>query len=72
MAALSVSTLRPSKAGGTNSWGVYTTLPGKAPPVPNLVTDSADTIRHKWQAWVTSKETFAINPMFKPLLVPHP
>ncbi len=61
-----------NKAGGTNSWGVYTTLPGKAPPVPNLVTDSADTIRQKWQAWVTSKETFAINPMFKPLLVPHP
>ncbi|MCX5685078.1 MAG: cellulase family glycosylhydrolase, partial [Planctomycetota bacterium] len=57
-------------ASGSKSWGVYTTIPGKAPPVPNLVTDSADTIRQKWKAWATSPETFAINPMFKPLLTP--
>ena len=56
-------------ASGTNSWGVYTTIPGKAPPVPNLATDSADTIRQKWKAWATTPETFAFNPMFKPLLL---
>ena len=56
-------------AAGSNSWGVYTTIPGKKPPVPNLVTDSADTIREKWRAWATSADTFAINPLFNPLLL---
>ncbi|MEI7731863.1 MAG: cellulase family glycosylhydrolase [Verrucomicrobiota bacterium] len=55
-------------ASGDNSWGVYTTIPRKAPPVPNLMTDSADVIRQKWQAWRTSPEAFALNPMFKLLL----
>lgn len=55
------------KAGGSNSWGVFTTIPGKAPAVPNLVTDSAETIRQKWGAWRTTRETFALNPMFQPL-----
>ncbi len=56
-----------NKASGSNSWGIYTTIPGKAPPVPNLLTDSADTIRRKWRGWATSPDTFVINPMFKPL-----
>ena len=55
-------------ASGANSWGVYTTIPGKVPPVPNLTTDSADAIRQKWKAWATSTGAFALNPMFKPLL----
>lgn len=55
-------------AGGSNSWGVYTTIPGKAPPVPNLTTDSAESIAEKWKAWTTSSETFGLNPMFKTLL----
>jgi endoglucanase len=57
-----------NKAGGTNSWGVYTTIPGKAPPIPNLTTDAADDIRAKWKAWATTPETFALNPMLTPLL----
>jgi len=57
-------------ASGTNSWGVYTTIPGKAPQTPNLMTDTADAIRQKWRNWATSPEIFAINPMFKPLLIP--
>lgn len=59
-------------ASGSNSWGVYTTINGKAPAVPNLVTDPAETIKEKWKAWKTSPEIFAINPMFKPLLMPVP
>lgn len=55
-------------AGGTNSWGVYTTLDGKAPPVPNLATDSEEAIRAKWRAWVTSPHTFALNPMLGTIL----
>lgn len=57
-----------NKAGGSNSWGVYTTLRGKAPAIPNLATDSAETIRQKWKAWATTPETFGLNPMFKTLL----
>lgn len=57
-------------ASGTNSWGIYTTQPGNAPAVPNLVEDSADTIRQKWKRWETTNNNFAINPMFKPLLIP--
>jgi aryl-phospho-beta-D-glucosidase BglC (GH1 family) len=57
-----------NKASDTNSWGVYTTLPGKAPPVPNLSTDSAADIRSKWKAWETSDDTFALNPMLGPVL----
>jgi aryl-phospho-beta-D-glucosidase BglC (GH1 family) len=58
-------------AGGTNSWGVYTTVPGHAPPVPNLVTDSADAIREKWKSWVTSPQTFALNPMLGKVFEPQ-
>ncbi len=57
-----------NKAAGDNSWGVYDTIPGKAPAVPNLVTDSADEIRAKWTAWSTRPETFALNPMLGPVL----
>lgn len=55
-------------ASGTNSWGVYTTLPGKAPAVPKLATDSADEIARKWAAWATDRGAFQLNPLFKPLL----
>lgn len=58
-----------NKAGGVNSWGVLTTLPGKAPPVPDLTRDSAETIREKWQAWKTTGRTFAFNPELKTVLV---
>ena len=57
-----------NKAADTNSWGVYTTLPGKSPPVPNLSTDAAETIRAKWKAWATGPATFALNPMLGPIL----
>lgn len=57
-----------NKASDTNSWGVYTTLPGKSPPVPNLASDSAQDIRAKWKAWETSDDTFALNPMLGPVL----
>ena len=57
-----------NKAGGDNSWGVYTTVPGKAPPVPNLASDMADVIRAKWKAWTTNPAVFALNPMLGPLL----
>jgi hypothetical protein len=57
-----------NKASDTNSWGVYTTLPGKSPPVPNLASDSAPEIREKWKAWETSDETFGLNPMLGPIL----
>ncbi len=61
-----------NKASGSNSWGVYTTIPGKAPSVPNLVTDRVEDIRKAWKAWATSAGNFALNPMFKPLLVREP
>ena len=57
-----------NKAAGDNSWGVYTTIPGKAPAIPNLATDSAETIRAKWKAWITRDSTFALNPMLGPIL----
>lgn len=57
-----------NKASDTNSWGVYTTLGGKAPPEPNLATDSAEAIRAKWKAWATSPRIFALNPMLGPIL----
>jgi aryl-phospho-beta-D-glucosidase BglC (GH1 family) len=57
-----------NKASGTNSWGVYTTLDGKSPPIPNLTTDSADEIRSKWGAWSTTNGTFALNSMLGPIL----
>jgi aryl-phospho-beta-D-glucosidase BglC (GH1 family) len=56
-------------AGGSNSWGVFTTIPGKAPPAPNLANDSPEEIRRKWKGWATTPETFALNPMLKPLLI---
>lgn len=58
-----------NKAAGTSSWGVLTTIPGKAPSVPDLTTDSADAIREKWRAWKTAGEVFDFNPMLKPLLL---
>ncbi len=59
-----------NKASGSNSWGVYTTIRGKAPPVPDLMTDSAGTIRQKWAAWAMSRKTFAVNPLLQSLLTP--
>jgi len=50
---------------GDNSWGVYTTNPGKTPPIPNLVRDSASEIEAKWSAWKTDGGGFALNPLFK-------
>ena len=58
-----------NKAVGSTSWGVLTTIPGKTPPVPDLTRDSADAIREKWQAWKTSPQNFALNPLLKPLLI---
>lgn len=57
------------KASGSNSWGMLTTIPGKAPAEPNLANDSAEQIRAKWRAWKTSPEHFAPNPMLHPILV---
>jgi len=61
-----------NKASGANSWGVYTTIPNKVPPVPNLATDSSEVIRLKWKDWTTSPEIFALNPMFKAVLAHDP
>jgi endoglucanase len=61
-----------NKASGENSWGVYTTIPGRAPPVPNLATDSSAEIRSKWLAWRTDNDTFQLNPMLGPVLAPSP
>lgn len=60
-----------NRKSGDNSWGVLTTLPGRAPPVPDLTTDSAEGIRAKWLAWATAGGAFAFNPMLKPLLLAH-
>ncbi len=57
-----------NKAVGNNSWGLLTTIPGQAPRVPDLTTDSAQTIREAWQAWKTSPAIFAFNPNLKRLL----
>lgn len=56
-----------STVSGTNSWGVYTTIPGKKPPVPDIFTDSAADIRRKWKAWETKAGGYALNPFFKTL-----
>jgi aryl-phospho-beta-D-glucosidase BglC (GH1 family) len=56
-----------NKAEGMNSWGLYTVIPGHAPAVPNLATDTADEIRARWKAWATSTGTFQLNPMLEPL-----
>lgn len=53
---------------GNNSWGVYTTVRGRVPPVPNLTADSAEKIRTAWAAWTTGGGGFALNPMFEALL----
>jgi len=58
-----------NKAAGSTSWGVLTTIPGMTPPVPDLTRDSAEAIRVKWQAWKTSPQHFALNPLLKPLLI---
>jgi endoglucanase len=57
-----------NKGAGTDSWGVYTTIPGKAPPVPDLTRDAAGVIQSKWRAWATNPATFALNPMLGPVL----
>lgn len=44
---------------GTNSWGLYNPRKKDA---PNLLTDSAETIRDKWRA-VDTDTSFALNPM---------
>ncbi len=56
-----------NKGGGTDSWGVYTTIESKAPPIPNLTTDPAETIRAKWKMWSTGTGGFALNPMLGPI-----
>jgi aryl-phospho-beta-D-glucosidase BglC (GH1 family) len=58
-----------NKKSGDNSWGVLTTIPGKVREVPNLTTDSADTIREKWRNWRTRSEVFGLNPRFKQVLI---
>jgi hypothetical protein len=57
-------------ASGDNSWGVYTTRPGKVPRIPNLATDSAEAIRSAWQGWATTSDSYALNPMLGPVLKP--
>lgn len=59
------------KASGSNRWGIYTTLPGRAPATPNLVTDSADTIRSQWKRWSTQDAPFALNPVLAPVILKH-
>jgi aryl-phospho-beta-D-glucosidase BglC (GH1 family) len=44
---------------GSNSWGLYNPRKKDA---PNLLTDSAETIRAKWQA-IDTDTSFALNPM---------
>ncbi len=53
---------------GDNSWGVFTVIPGKSPPIPDLAKDTAEMIRDRWQAWATDRGAFAINPMLGPVL----
>ena len=52
---------------GSDSWGLYNPRQ-PLPPVPNLLTDSADTIRGKWARWSTDA-AFALNPMLQRALV---
>ena len=61
-----------NKASGTNSWGVYTTIEGKAPAIPHLTKDTAEEIRNKWKAWETNGGSFAVNPMLKSLFIKDP
>ena len=44
---------------GSNSWGLYNPVKKDA---PNLLTDSAETIRAKWQA-IDTDTSYALNPM---------
>jgi aryl-phospho-beta-D-glucosidase BglC (GH1 family) len=45
----------------TDSWGIYDRN-SSVPPVPNLRTDSAQTIASDWAAWTTDN-AFSLNPM---------
>src|SRR5262249_29991774 len=51
---------------GSDSWGIYDKVKSP-PPVPNLPTDSAETIASDWAAWTTDN-AFAINPMLEAAL----
>jgi aryl-phospho-beta-D-glucosidase BglC (GH1 family) len=51
---------------GSDSWGIYDRL-RTPPPIPNLQTDSAETIAGDWSAWSTDN-AFAINPMLEAAL----
>ncbi len=57
---------KSSRGTGPDSWGIYDRI-GAAPPVPNLQTDSAETIRADWSAWTTA-HAFTINSMLRPAL----
>ena len=52
---------------GSDSWGFYNPR-SPAPPMPNLQTDPAETIRAKWSRWSTDG-AFALNPMLQRTLV---
>jgi endoglucanase len=44
-----------------DSWGLYD-KDASPPPIPNIQTDSAETIRSDWSLWTTAN-AFALNPM---------
>ena len=47
------------------SWGLYTAVKGQVPAAPNLVSDSEETIRTRWQAYRTTPANFTLTPVFK-------
>lgn len=53
---------------GTNSWGLFTAIKGGVPEVPDLTTDSAATIRAKWQGWASTPRSYGLNPLFHGVL----
>ncbi len=61
-----------NKASGSNSWGLLTTRPGAAPAIPDLATDSAESIRAAWRSWATDDAHFALNPMLAAVVGPPP
>lgn len=52
------------KDSGTNSWGLYNSIKGGVPAVPDLTTDSAETILTNWKAWTTTPQSYRLNPLF--------
>jgi aryl-phospho-beta-D-glucosidase BglC (GH1 family) len=59
-------TYKATHGSGSDSWGIYDRL-RTPPPIPNLQTDSAETIASDWAAWSTDS-AFAINPMLEAAL----